>query len=70
MIIEKSDPEAELTATAKRIRPVLNPRQIAGVDSEGGIPSILPAARAKTMLVDFCNSERQMATRRLRSQTI
>lgn len=35
MIIEKSDPEAELTATATRIRPVLNPRQIAGVDSEG-----------------------------------
>ncbi len=36
MIIEKSDPEAPLPATAARVRLVLHPHQVAGLDSEEG----------------------------------
>ena len=66
MIIEKIDPEAELTATATRIRLVLNPGQIAGVDSEEGSSVNLTCGEsAKTMLVDFGNREKLMALQAL-----
>jgi hypothetical protein len=62
MIIEKSDPEAELTATATRVRLVLNPGQIAGLDSEEGYSVNLTCGEsAKTMLADFGNREKLMA---------
>jgi hypothetical protein len=66
MIIERSDPEAELTATATRVRLVLNPRQIAGVDSEEGYSINLTCGESpKTMLVDFGNREKLMALQAL-----
>jgi hypothetical protein len=66
MVIEKIDPEAELTATATRIRLVLNPGQIAGVDSEEGYSVNLTCGEsAKTMLVDFGNREKLMALQAL-----
>ena len=66
MIIEKSDPEAELTATATRVRLALNPGQIAGLDSEEGHSINLTCGEnAKTMLVDFGNRERVMALQAL-----
>jgi hypothetical protein len=66
MIIEKSDPEAELTATATRVRLVLDPGQIAGLDSEEGYSINLTCGEnAKTMLVDFGNRERLMALQAL-----
>ena len=36
MVIEKSDPDQLLPATATRVRLVMNPGQIAGLDSEEG----------------------------------
>jgi hypothetical protein len=66
MIIEKSDPEAELTATATRVRLMLNPGQIAGVDSEEGYSVNLTCGEsAKTMLVDVGNREKLMALQAL-----
>jgi hypothetical protein len=66
MIIEKSDPEAELTATATRVRLALNPGQIAGLDSEeGDSVNLTCGENAKTMLVDFGNREKLMALQAL-----
>ena len=53
MIIEKSDPEAVLPATATRVRLVLNPGQIAGLDSEEGRSLNFTCGKdATTLLVD------------------
>ncbi|NGO50316.1 hypothetical protein [Allomesorhizobium camelthorni] len=66
MIIERSDPEAELSVTATRVRLALNPGQIAGVDSEEGYSVNLTCGEsAKTMLVDFGNREKLMALQAL-----
>jgi hypothetical protein len=59
-------PEAESTATATRVRLVLNPGQIAGLDGEEGYSVNLTCGEsAKTMLVDFGNRERLMALQAL-----
>ncbi|TIM69376.1 MAG: hypothetical protein E5Y60_15465 [Mesorhizobium sp.] len=66
MIIEKSDPEAELTATATRVRLVLNPGQIAGVDSEEGYSVNLTCGMdATTLLVDVGARDKLVALQAL-----
>jgi hypothetical protein len=66
MIIEKSDPEAESTATATRVRLVLSPGQIAGLDSEEGHSVNLTCGEsAKTMLVDVGERDKLVAIQAL-----
>lgn len=55
MIIGKSDPEAELTTTATRVRLVLNPGQIAGLERGG-------------LFQSYLRREREDDDRRLRQQ--
>ncbi|MCT7377892.1 hypothetical protein [Chelativorans salis] len=62
MVIEKSDPEAVLPVTATRVRLVLNPGQIAGLDSEEGRSLNFTCGKdAATMLVDVGEREKLVA---------
>lgn len=57
MILEKSDPEHLLPATPTRVRLVLNPGQIAGLDSEEGRSlNLICGEGAATLLVDVGRS--------------
>src|SRR5665648_217314 len=62
MIIEKSDPDTPLAMTAARVRLLLNPSQIAGLDSEEGRSiNVTCGEQAKTLLVEVGESEKLMA---------
>ena len=62
MIIEKSDPDSPLSSTAARVRLILNPGQVAGLDSEEG-PSlnITCDERAARMFVDVGDRQTMVA---------
>ena len=54
MIIEKSDPEEPLAQTAARVRLILSPGQVAGLDSEEGRSlNFTCAENAALLLVDL-----------------
>ncbi len=62
MIIEKSDPDSLLSSTAARVRLILNPGQIAGLDSEEGSSlNITCDERAARMFVDVGDRQTMVA---------
>lgn len=62
MIIEKSDPEEPLGLSPMRVRLVLSPGQIAGLDSEEGHSlNFTCETNATTLLVDVGERERLVA---------
>jgi hypothetical protein len=62
MIIEKSDPDHPLSATAARVRLMLDPGQIAGLDSEEGRSlNFTCGAGAKTLSVDYGERSKLLA---------
>jgi hypothetical protein len=66
MVIEKSDPDKMLSASATRVRLVLQPGQIAGLDSEEGRSlNITCGDDATALLVDFGEREKLMALQAL-----
>lgn len=67
MVIEKSDPEVPTTQSAARVRLMLSPGQVAGLDSEEGRSlNVTCAEDAKTLLVDV--GERDVLVERQASQ--
>jgi hypothetical protein len=63
MIIEKIDPDRLLLVTAARVRLMLNPGQIAGLDSEeGGSLNITCGTGAATVTVDVGDRDRLVDT--------
>jgi hypothetical protein len=63
MIIEKIDPDRLLPVTAARVRLMLNPGQIAGLDSEeGGLLNITCGTGATTVTVDVGDRDRLVDT--------
>jgi hypothetical protein len=62
MITEKSDPDSPLSLTAARVRLILNPGQVAGLDSEEG-PSlnITCDERGARMFVDVGDRQTMVA---------
>jgi hypothetical protein len=66
MIIEKSGPDAVLPATAARVRLVLDPGQIAGLDSEEGRSlNVTCGKNAMTLLVDVGERDKLVALQAL-----
>lgn len=66
MIIEKGDPEAVLPVTATRVRLVLNPGQIVGLDSdEGRSLNVTCGNDATTLLVDVGERDKLVALQAL-----
>jgi hypothetical protein len=66
MVSEKTDPETTLSTTATRVRIVLNPGQMAGLDSEEGRSLNFTCGEGATALVvDFGDRERLMELQRL-----
>lgn len=66
MIIEKSDPEEPLAQSATRVRLVLSPGQVAGLDSEEGRSlNFTCADDAATLLVDVGDREKLVDSQRL-----
>lgn len=66
MILEKSDPEAVLPVTATRVRLVLNPGQITGLDSEEGHSLNFTCGEdAATLLVDVGERDKLVAIQAL-----
>ncbi len=66
MISEKSDPEASLPQSPTRVRLVLQPGQIAGLDSEEGRSlNVTCGAGATTLLVDVGERDRLVALQAL-----
>ncbi len=62
MIIEKSDPDSPLSLTAARVRLILNPGQVAGLDSEEGYSlNITCDERAARMFVDVGDRQTMVA---------
>lgn len=62
MIIERSDPDALQAMTAARVRLLLYPSQIAGLDSEEGRSiNVTCGENAKTLLVNVGESEKLIA---------
>ena len=62
MIIEKSDPDSPLSSTAARVRLILNPGQIVGLDSEEGSSlNITCDERAARMFVDVGDRQTMVA---------
>lgn len=66
MIIEKIDPDRLLPVTAARVRLMLNPGQIAGLDSEeGGSLNIACGTGATTVTVDYGERSKLVARQSL-----
>jgi hypothetical protein len=62
MIIEKPDPDRPSPATAARVRLMLDPGQIAGLDSEEGRSlNFTCGAGAKTLSVDYGERSKLLA---------
>jgi hypothetical protein len=62
LIIEKIDPDRLLPLTAARVRLMLNPGQITGLDSEeGGSLNITCGAGAATVTVDYAERSKLVA---------
>jgi hypothetical protein len=58
MVSERSDPDKSLPPSATRMRLVLSPGQIAGLDSEGRSLNLTCSNGATTLLVDMGETER------------
>lgn len=62
MIIERIDPDNPSPMTAARVRLMLDPRQVAGIDSEEGRSVNLTCGEsAATLLVDYGHRDRLVA---------
>jgi hypothetical protein len=66
MVYEKGDPDAAHSSTATRVRLVLNPGQVAGLDSEDGRSlNFTCSGRALALLVDVGESKELIELQRL-----